>query len=142
MGVDRRPVPARDESWLTFVQPVGRGLCRGALAPRVAEVGQQVLDGRLGALLVRADDPARTALDPASDVLVLATGDAALVIRDETASFVERQSRHGSSAVADRAEHEPRGQRLGSARRACGERPVLAEDELVDRYDDALYAAV
>ena len=70
------------------------------------------------------------------------TDDAAPVIGDQAASVVERQSGHGASAVADRAEHEARRQRLGCARRACGERPVLAKDELVDRYDDALDAAV
>jgi hypothetical protein len=68
MGIDSGPVRARHEPGLTVAQPGGGDLRRGALAVRVADVGQQLLDGCLRALLVGADDAARTALDPARDV--------------------------------------------------------------------------
>ena len=85
LGVDRIPMLAGHEPWLTLAQPVSRGLCRWELAAQVVEVGQQVLDGRVGALLVRADDPVGAALDPTRDVLALPADDATLIIRDQAA---------------------------------------------------------
>jgi hypothetical protein len=68
---------------------------RGALGRRLADVAEQPLDGRKRALLVRADDAARPALDPAGDAFALTAADAAAVGGDQPLRVVEGQSRDG-----------------------------------------------
>src|SRR4029079_5682452 len=89
--VDRRPLRGGDQPRPPLAEP-GRGrFGGGAAAGPLAEVAEEAVDGRLGALLVRPDDPARPALDPPCDVLTGAPGDAALVVRDHAAGRGETQ---------------------------------------------------
>ena len=81
------------------------------LASRVAEVLEQRGDRRGGVLLVGADDPGGTALDPARDVEAghrgaVGVDDAAVDVGDDVAAVVERHALETDPAVADRADHE------------------------------------
>jgi hypothetical protein len=86
-GVDRLPAAIADDGiglalGKQFLDRAGAGV-RGLRNPVRREVLEQVVDRLLGVLLVGPDDPARTPLDPADDVLALDLG--ALLIEDAAA---------------------------------------------------------
>src|SRR5262249_13035877 len=96
--------------------------------PRRRVLEQEV--DRLGrVLLVRADHPARAALDPAG--AVDARSDAAALVRDRRAALVERHAREGDAEVADAAEHDPARDRLALVRRLRADTPALVGDQPV-----------
>src|SRR5262245_64995594 len=68
---------------------------------------------RLGrVLLVRPDDPGRTALDPAGAVGARLADDAAAHVVNRAAALVERDVGEADAAVADAAKDEPAFERL------------------------------
>src|SRR4029077_1839881 len=89
-------------------------------------------------LLVRADDPAGAALDPAGDVLArpLRTRPtrpvehAAVVVGDRAGALVERHARQRLARVAGRAEHELAGDRLLGPRHDRAQTALAVLDEL------------
>src|SRR4051795_8800186 len=123
--VDLLPALPRDGVGRAFGEELGRAL--GVAQRRGGELpGVGVLDdpgdgvGRV--LLVRPDDAARPALDPAHGVLALVRGvlvveDPAAGVPDDAAALVPRDPRHGAPAVADRAEHQAAGDDLLLPRR-------------------------
>src|SRR6185312_9608866 len=72
------------------------------------EIGEDRIDGLLRVLLVGADHPGGTSLDPADDVLAwqgltrLGVGDAARGVGDHAGALVERDARQRDAAIADR----------------------------------------
>src|SRR5581483_10905701 len=140
--VDRLPAGVLDEVDAALAQELLERLVRLAREHARLGVCKQPLD-RLGrALLVRADDAARTALDPAGDVDAGPADDAAAVVRDRAPALVERQARQRHAVVADRAEDEARRNQLDLVGRHGADRAALARLEPVpddlDRLDPPL----
>ena len=98
----------------SIASPLAAG---GSLSRPRARSSSNRGDGVGGALLVRADDAGRPALDPADRVLArpgraVVLADPAAVVADQPTALVERHSRQRTSAVADGADHKPAGDQL------------------------------
>src|SRR5918995_71389 len=112
------------------------------------EVLEQAVDGVLGVLLVRAYHSARPAFDPPDPLLpglvpaAIAGDHPAGLVGDHAAPIVERDAVDRHALVADRAQDEPRLDRLALPGVAGPERPRLVAMELVAPHHDALDAAV
>jgi hypothetical protein len=110
--VDRLPAAPRDELGHPRPQPRLVGGRRRVRQPTAGKVFEQPRDRVGGALLVRADDPRRPALDPAHRVLARARravllADPAAVVADQAPALVERHSGQRPAEMADRPDHEP-----------------------------------
>src|SRR3954452_11972033 len=149
--VDRAPARAGDE-----VAHALRGqgvdvLAPGALGLR-EDAGLQVLDeaadGLLGVALVGPEDPGGPALDPADGVharqrLAVRRVHAATLVGQHEAALLERDPGQGDRAVADRAQHEPAGDRLDVVAGGAGAQgAVVAAHDLVALDADRLDGAV
>src|SRR6185503_8039567 len=97
------------------------------------KIRERKIDGFLGARLVRADEAARSALDPAGHVepaeglLVLAEHPTSLV-RDDSAFRVERDARDRKTLIADRTNDEARVELVRAAGAASRDASALVDE--------------
>src|SRR5213076_888129 len=138
-----------DPADATLVEQGVDGLCRRVLAvrdPTGAGILEQELDGLRRVLLVRADDPRRTTLDPTCAVharqgLTVVTEDAPAVVADRAARLVERNLGDCDAVVADAAKDEPARNRLALVRRHGDDAAVALLETVahdLDRFDALL----
>src|SRR5215813_6060046 len=131
--IERLPVGVRHTTGLTLPnQPLDRGAVgrRGMERRSGLGVVEHEGDGLAGVRLVRADDPARTALDPARGVLTgartlrLRVQHPALLVEDHARPLVEGHAGKCDALVADRAKHEAGRDLLVLARRLRLRAPI------------------
>src|SRR5215471_622547 len=147
-SVDGVPALVRHDLHTTFDEQAVDPLGRAAGQPTRARILEQELDGLRRVLLVRPDDAARSALDPACAVHAgqcLATRlleHPPTVVRDRPATFVEGHAGEFHAPVADAAEDDAARDHLELLGRLGANAPVCAGDEPVADDLDRLDLAV
>src|SRR4051812_20627830 len=150
-GVDRLPALERDVIGLALVE---QGLDRAAVGGQIGlrhharlEILEELVDGLLRVLLVRADHAGGTALDPPNcvepgNLVALAVVDLAGLVVNQASAFVEWDALDRDALVADGAEDHPALDRLALAGVDGTDAAVLASLQLVLPDDDPLDLAI